>query len=344
MNENQNERLFLALGEVGGDLVDLAECGTFRPNFWRRWGAMAACVALLLGLTAVSLPRLLGGPARTGTGEEQKLVADAERVTPRQRLEFRYTYYYLDDEVRPGTPEDLGEPLGVVEAAEDPWLVDAQIYRRLGTAEYTNHMVHGLSVYQQVYVNGEDGYRLATTFNEKVVARYSYEDVADALHREDTAWVLRDLIAPVVKYADDITFEEAAQLSSESLNRLFLASTELNTGVSVAELWAAEEGYVVPAADVHWRLNRLLREPTYWPEQTAAYDARRDALVFGAETFTAEMPWLRLDTALLSPEEALAELTVTVFADEAMTEPLGTKTYGIRFDGACWYYEWIREE
>jgi len=54
----KQEKLFRALGDIGADLVEKAETKTFRPKQWRRWGALAACLALVLCLTAVAVPYL----------------------------------------------------------------------------------------------------------------------------------------------------------------------------------------------------------------------------------------------------------------------------------------------
>ncbi len=57
--ETGNERLLRVLGDVGGDLIANAERKTFAPSPWRRIVPVAACLALIVGLTLVAAPRFL---------------------------------------------------------------------------------------------------------------------------------------------------------------------------------------------------------------------------------------------------------------------------------------------
>lgn len=53
---SREEKLFRAIGEVGGDLIDMAEKRVFTPSRWRRWGSIAACLAVILCLSTLALP------------------------------------------------------------------------------------------------------------------------------------------------------------------------------------------------------------------------------------------------------------------------------------------------
>jgi len=55
---NENEKLFRAVGDVGGDLIHMAEAKTFAASPWRRWGALAACLALVACLGFAALPKM----------------------------------------------------------------------------------------------------------------------------------------------------------------------------------------------------------------------------------------------------------------------------------------------
>ena len=53
----KQEFLMEALSGIGDDLIRLAETRRF-PNPWRRWGKLAACIALVLCLGVLALPWL----------------------------------------------------------------------------------------------------------------------------------------------------------------------------------------------------------------------------------------------------------------------------------------------
>ena len=55
MNE---EKLLRAVGDVGDDLIHMADTRTFRPAVWRRILPAAACFAVILALGALSVPKL----------------------------------------------------------------------------------------------------------------------------------------------------------------------------------------------------------------------------------------------------------------------------------------------
>ena len=142
MNGSSDDRLFLAVGEVGADLVDLAENRSFRPGVWRRWGALAACMVLLVGAALTVLPRFGVSLSPMAAGTEETAV---EQAVPKNRVVFRYTWYYLEPTVTETEPEDLTELLGIVESAGEPNLLDAKVFGKAGATEYTNHSVHGLT-------------------------------------------------------------------------------------------------------------------------------------------------------------------------------------------------------
>lgn len=56
MNE---EKLLRAVGDVGDDLIHMADTRTFRPAAWRRILPAAACFAVILALGALAVPKLL---------------------------------------------------------------------------------------------------------------------------------------------------------------------------------------------------------------------------------------------------------------------------------------------
>ena len=51
----KQEKLFRALADIGDDLLIMAQTRVF-INPWKRWGKLAACIALVLCLGIVALP------------------------------------------------------------------------------------------------------------------------------------------------------------------------------------------------------------------------------------------------------------------------------------------------
>ena len=74
---NEKETLFRAIGDVGGDLIHMAETRTFHSSPWRRCGALAACLALVLCVSAIALPYF---PRGCGAATETAASPAAEAV------------------------------------------------------------------------------------------------------------------------------------------------------------------------------------------------------------------------------------------------------------------------
>ncbi len=101
--ETGNERLLRVLGDVGGDLIANAERKTFAPSPWRRILPVAACLILVVGLTAVAVPRFLvpksaekhedyaasagNLPTADGVTEEYKQNLEEPKAEPQQEPE-----------------------------------------------------------------------------------------------------------------------------------------------------------------------------------------------------------------------------------------------------------------
>lgn len=83
------ERLFRAIGYVGDDLIIRADApvssSPAAPGAWRRWAALAACCALVIGMAAYALPHL-GLGAKSGATESAMEYAETTETAP--RMEF----------------------------------------------------------------------------------------------------------------------------------------------------------------------------------------------------------------------------------------------------------------
>lgn len=372
MKEEKQERLFRAIGDVGADLVDMAEKQTFAPSRWRKWGSLAACLAVILCLGVLALPYFPSGCGSSSANEssaspsaavtedaattnstaevaesEQATVTEADTAADaavRTRFVFRYTYYYLTD--REPSPLDtppsvLGELLGEVEACEDETLVGCPVYRYLNTTEYDNHSVNGLTVPQEIWVETEDGFRYAITLNEKTVARYTVDDVMEHLEADDSDWIVNTFVGALWEMDD---FSEPSELTGEQLNRFLWYTCDMNTGVSPLTLWREDDGaYIIPADEAAWRLSRVLDPVAYDPTETAAYDADRNALVYVYETLPLSdaLVFLRLELLEMIDENTLL-LYVSEYGTDADLDSeaarLTTREFMIRFDEDAWRY------
>ena len=74
---NDKETLFHAIGDVGDDLIHMAETRTFHSSPWRRWASLAACLALVLCVSAIALPYF---PKGCGAAQETAAPPAAESV------------------------------------------------------------------------------------------------------------------------------------------------------------------------------------------------------------------------------------------------------------------------
>lgn len=184
MKEQQKEDLFRALGEVGSDLVDMAEKRTFAPRRWRRWGSIAAGLAVAVCLTALALPYFPSGcgassentedysrsapdeneaayeeeTAAEGRDSAAAYDADAGGTTESPsdaEAGIRFAVDGVWYEIAPGLeaplsgrPEDLGSVRGIVTEADWEELDGCTVYAAGGGS-------------QAVYVQTADGYYYA---------------------------------------------------------------------------------------------------------------------------------------------------------------------------------------
>lgn len=166
----KQEKLMQALTDVGDDLLEMANHRRF-PNHWKLWGRTAACLALVLCLTAVALPYFPRGcGAATETAATEDLVAEStvseepqnDQAAPPESVESEietitegYTvqiliagrWYEKTGELLPELPEGLTE-LGLVEETTDPALMECAVFESEDPAS--------------VYVKTEEGYWLFT--------------------------------------------------------------------------------------------------------------------------------------------------------------------------------------
>lgn len=380
------EYLFRALNDVGDDLIHMAEYRKF-PNQWKKWVSLAACLVLIVSLSAVVLPYFPMGcgasmqkeemaateapaameekaeaPAEEApatkeesvmeeesTAEEPEEEEAAEEATdekagaldtlPNSQSVRRFTVcstiYYLNDRIGliGEEPKELGDYLGDVTDADDPDLIGCPVYAEAYSAWFSNHAVDGQPVTQNVFVATPDGWLVASTGNEKTVSRYTPEDIQDAIDSGDTQWIINTFVRPVQAQVVDL-LEGGKVADSETLNGLFLASLQLNTGVALDWVWIQEDlSILVHPEDVERRLERFLDDFTYDPTETAAYDPQSGMLRFTQEDLLREANGLYLKRA--SVEGNRVWLWVGLPESDDLYDE---KLYELRFDEDSWRY------
>ena len=151
----REEMLFRALTEIGDDLLLMAQQKRF-PNPWKRWGKLAASVALVLCLATFALPYLpmgcgsAGAPktesVTTTTTEESKaeeteefvkeesaVEESAEMEEDKTELQEVVSVWFMDRryELQKGPfpqPEKMGEQLGEVKSSDGRDLTGCLIF------------------------------------------------------------------------------------------------------------------------------------------------------------------------------------------------------------------------
>ena len=266
-----------------------------------------------------------------GQGEKRK----DDGVRRYTKILCRGTYFYLEDMSEDMGVPPLGEELGAITGSEDLSLNGCRVFTVPYSTWFTNHAVNGEPVTQEIYVQTMSGYRYGVTANEKIRSRYTIEDVENALKKDDLRW-LGNLFAYGIETCGDVEFTSPEELSTDELHVLFAASTVMNTGVSVAELWFNDKGeYVIPVSEIRWRLDRFLDEYDYDPAGTKEYDPERDAVVYF------------LDPSAYEPAEVIVREAKLLDGNRlwmkiSRPDRAGlTKEYVIRFDDDSWRYESI---
>ena len=377
------ETLFEAMADVGDDLLVMAEEKRFTST-WRKWGQMAAMLAVVLCVGAVTVGYFNAGGTKSdagmaqGTGAESGIALRSDgKTAPTQNTNDMEADFYVEDRTDPeaaaeedgvtaesqeeqdierrdltrvvccgtyfyleplseemGVPP-LGEELGEITQSEEPSLVGCSVYTVPYSTWFTNHAVDGQAVTQCVYIRTPSGYRYGSTANEKIISRYTMEDVKQAIAEENNIWLTDTFVLPIERMGD-VEFTEAAELSAEELNVMFWASTAMNTGVSVADYWKDDAGsYVIPITDVQWRLHRFLDAYRYEPSGTQYYDLERNALVYPVEQITYELMEIELRSVSVIDETHL--LLVAELPEKGIV-----REYRIRMDEDSWRYEAIK--
>ena len=286
------------------------------------------------GIDPAEVPEIDAEVAEEETKEKEESMAAAPRTLTKAVCSG--TWFYIEPLSEEMGVPPLGEELGkITQSEEEPDLVGCSVYTMPYSAWFTNYAVDNQPVTQCVYIRTPAGYRYGTTCNEKVISRFTMEDVLKAIEEENNLWLTDTFVQPIERMGG-VEFTEAAELATEELNTMLWASTGMNTGVVVEDYWRDEETqqFVIPMTDVHWRLHRFLDGYKYIPSETEYYDLDRNALVYPFDYVTYEPVEITMRSAAILDETHLL-LVVYVSEQEAVKE------YLIRFDEDSWRYERI---
>jgi len=270
----------------------------------------------------------LNRPEENGTDVEIGQEAMAERFV------CRGTYYYIRPASVDSSRINVGEELGTVTDATKEELVGCSVYAVPYSTWFTNFAVNGETVTQEVYILTPSGYRYAVTANEKVISRYTMEDIAAAIKGKNLQWFADQFVVPVERVSDP-DFTAASELSVAQLHELLWAGAQMNTGVDVSDCWLNMEGkYVIPAGEARWRLNRFLTGFRYDPTRAAEYNEEYGTLVFDEEPDRDEVQIEVLEAEKVGSNK----LRLVIVRDDGKET---RKEYVIRFDEDSWRYESI---
>ncbi|MBP3633833.1 MAG: hypothetical protein J6J43_04585 [Oscillospiraceae bacterium] len=277
-----------------------------------------------------------GIPETTQSSDGLEQDLKEEPAQAKTKIICRGTYFYLDPASEDMGVPPLGEELGVVTGSEDLSLRGCRVYTAPYSTWFTNFAVNGESVTQDIYVQTPSGYRTGSTANEKIVSRYSFEDVRQAVMKQNYDWLAETFVLPIERLGG-VDFTAPSELSAEELDTMFWASTNMNTGISVANYWYDGNGYyVVPVADIRWRLDRFLTEYDYTPEELEHYSPQREAMIYPQSTVHDDRVEITVHTAVVAQEENVLYMLISLPEQKGLT-----KEYFIRFDDDSWRYQTI---
>ena len=265
MKEEKQERLFRALGDVGSDLIDMAEKQTFAPSHWRKWGSLAACLAVILCLSVLALPYFpmgCGSGKSSSTVNESASAADMAQDTVAE-AEAEVTEEPAEEipAEEPGADAGPAEEFGNQEAGPAQTGARAQLTFRntvyyvealyseaegeavlgayLGTVEdgdrpeWTGCKVYSYHSYDEnqteppvdILVETAEGYLYCVTYQLRAGAPFDIVDTLYLLEHGEENAVAQRYAA--VFEAAGFTFEDPAALSSDQLLEFFLLTLQM---------------------------------------------------------------------------------------------------------------------
>lgn len=265
----KEEELFRAIGDVGGDLIDMAEKATFAPSRWRRWGSIAACLVVLAGLTALLLPYVTMGSgenstatvleAKPGAAPEEPAAEDMASVeedtdstaeaalktdmdgmnalASKEQLIFGDVIYYVealysDEEAQ----THLGRYLGTVTDADEEAYIGERVYQKSGS-----DMQDGLPL--EIFVLTEKGYLYCLTYYASAGAYCTWEE-AEALLTDGEEALLDKFVTAVEQGIPDTTdlwnFTDPSELGADQLAVWFrlVLNQQADTGYRSWDLYS----------------------------------------------------------------------------------------------------------
>lgn len=265
--------------------------------------------------------------------ETPDLGAQQVQIISPTKIVCRGTYFYVKHDVEVQGVPPLGEELGEITWSDDASMVGRTVYTVPYSTWFSNYAVNGEPVTQQIYIRTPSGYLYGVTCNEKIVSRYTMDDVRLAINKANDTWLTDTFVLPIERQGS-VEFTDPSELSAWELETMFWASTAMNTGVVVADIWFCDKDYRVPVEDLLWRLERVLDAGfVYESTQSNWYDAKLDALVYPLTKVKYDHMELKLQDAEITDENHL--VLTAALPDGALRQ------YTIRFGEDAWRYESI---
>lgn len=330
---DRREKLFEAIGDVGGDLILEAETRRFGPSALRRWGVLAAALAAAVGLTVLALPYLTdsaadSNPASQAVEVEQPDAADEAEQTDTADTED--TALKNDQTVGETDAAD-----NVQSPSEDDDIEDDAL-------EEVDSWVLNLPGYDDAKTLWEQGR------SEQLLS--SFVSTLE-LGCPDPAGSMLD-------------FTDASQLSSSDLQKLFLLLLQQQKnngwyqGPSYEERWFEPQEdlpedspyflqggwYDIPVGEFKTMLACWLTDFTLYPGALDTYQAEENVLRFNTISGLGGDVFLELTDAYFYDEEQMMYLVVNRYADAEHTQLEAIRYYSIQFDsGAARYDSIVRQ-
>lgn len=181
----KQEKLFLALADIGDDLIELAETRRFSNNGWKKWASLAASVVLVLCLGALVLPEL---PIGCGAGMAAPESAEGsvwEGYADNMKTEINDGI--IEDSVEEAIPEEAPD-------AEAPPADNGQQILVIGGQRYEPVEWPELELSEEDL--GEPFDTVTQAYDESLIgcSAYRYEDDLIVVISSDR-WILCKLLA-----------------------------------------------------------------------------------------------------------------------------------------------------
>lgn len=323
---DRREKLMDAIGEVGGDLIFRAEKERFAPSALRRWGGLAAALAIVAGLTLAALPWL--GSANQQPAQQTQPQPDVSTTT-------EVTEEQTDTADATDTVEDTMDATdAVVETTQ---------------TEDTDHGLEEMPSWSLELPSYDDARALWLSGRSNQIL---------------SSFVSTLELGCTEAHASVLDFPDSMLLSSEDLSWLFilLLNQQKNNGwylgPSYEERWFESQEdlpedspyrlqggwYDIPVSEFQSMLQCWLPAVNLEPESLSNYIPEEDVLRFSTISGLGGDVFLELADVYFYDDNQIMSLAVNRYADEEKTQLELVRYYTVQFDSGLAKYTSILTE